>query len=358
VKTIPDGIVGYRIFKLHHKDSLGYLGSRAFGQRFEGREELTCPPYLASLFMYSVWQPGLNNAECKGRTNLTSGIDIDKIHYCQETPGQNCNCGLQAYFRLGQKMILTPNFFEDYVFAAVLGGGKVLLHADGFRSEKAAVIGLLRNPYRLSKETLKAHQEVADKYQVPLLDRRDDLIELASSKGISIKAPTDLDGLDFDNKERKEFKSNRLINSGATNEAYGLGYVSELVLLNNLAGEKLITRDLNPEKEQSQTINLINQASAEMDKELTGFHRLVFNLFFKQTLLTILLTFLLWLMALVLFGLGVEVAFSQFGVNIPVLGMLLLTTLTFPIFVVIVFEKAEDYLRKRALKPAIDRFAT
>lgn len=355
MKTIPDGIVGYRIFRLHHDKSPNYFGLGSLGHKLT--DTSSSPPYLASLFMHSVWQPGVNQAECKGKTNFLF-TNQSHTRYCKSVPGQDCNCGLQAYFRLGDKLILSPNFFEDYIFAAVLGGGNVLLHPDGFRSEKAAVIGLLRNPNDLGDDILKTHEEVARKYNVPLLENRDDLIELANDTGVNITKPTDLNGLDFNKEEKKIFKENKLVNSGATNEAYGLGCISELVLLNHLAGEKLITRHLDPGHEQAKIIKLIDQASLEMKKELTGFNKIIFNLFFKQTLLSIGLTFLFWLMAMIGFGFGVELAFKNLGVNIPVFGLLLLTTLTFPIFVVVVFEKADNYLRKKAVRPAVDKLGT
>lgn len=83
------------------------------------------PEELESLFASrKPWTPGENIAECNG------------IH--EETvPAKKCGCGWNAWNSIPYALAYESSIEWSRVFGAIAGYGKIQIHRDGWRAEKA-----------------------------------------------------------------------------------------------------------------------------------------------------------------------------------------------------------------------------
>jgi hypothetical protein len=165
---ISEGIIGFRVFRIVD----------------ENKDEEIKDPLLKSLAVDSYWQPGINKAICQ-----SSGA---------EAPEKHCHCGFNAYYKLGDRFLVMADFFRHYALAAIIGGGRVMLHRDGFRAERAAILGLVYNPITAGPEEALMQNQIAKKYRVPLYSNREQLIDLSQDSGLIIDSVDDMVDLDYD----------------------------------------------------------------------------------------------------------------------------------------------------------------
>ena len=99
------------------------VGFRAWKPRFaHGSVRLT------SMYKDAPWNANRpTTASCDLRTEHTA-------------PALRCTCGLYACYTLRDTALYVSE--EDSVFGAVLGWGRVFLHADGWRAQRAQVLAL------------------------------------------------------------------------------------------------------------------------------------------------------------------------------------------------------------------------
>lgn len=100
------------------------------------------------------WEPGVNEARC----------DQGKDH---EAPAPDCECGLYAYHSLQE---LGP---DDGVIGVVAAWGRLEVHHDGFRAERARILALARTDCEVFEpETFRHIEAVAARYHLPLVPLR------------------------------------------------------------------------------------------------------------------------------------------------------------------------------------------
>lgn len=119
-----------------------------------------------------VWQPGSNKARCNSYSN-SCPCEMNIL-----TAFQNHHCGFNASYGYNRYII------NEGIVGVIAGAGKVQLHANGFRSEYAQVLGLLhpdperninfrssfekRLKIKLYQIQNKKYEQLAAYYRVPL----------------------------------------------------------------------------------------------------------------------------------------------------------------------------------------------
>lgn len=98
------------------------------------------------------WLPGANEAVCQLRCR-------------HDAPAWSCGCGFHAWSRL--EPALTMACGPDVVVGAIAACGRLEQHHDGFRAEKAQILGLLL-PEQVDADLLTSYWAIADRYRVPL----------------------------------------------------------------------------------------------------------------------------------------------------------------------------------------------
>lgn len=312
---ITEGIVGFRVFRIG----------------FEKKHNQQSSPVLRSLAVDSFWEPGLNQAVCK-----SSGA---------KAPEDNCHCGFNAYYHLGEKFLVNEDFFSQFAIAAVLGGGEVRMHRDGFRAEKAVIIGFLYNQLMSGPKEAEIQNQLANKYQVPIYLNREDLIKKSRESGLIINSAeevVDLERFDW------PFKSYQQYNLGPQlaleHEIKGMGYYAPI---------NFYYEFLNENKKQNNLIKsdlLIKNRGVEIIKDELGSKANLIKILSQKnrgpiTLATV--TSLVILLA----------ALSLLNPDTKFINLLTLfmTLLILPIVFVFVLEKSEQFLRNQVIKTIKDK---
>lgn len=118
-ETFPGTIIGYRAF-----------GVRAYAPRPPTVQYLLHP--IGRTEMPS-WTPGWNQARC--------AMDIDTMVSHDHVPSRLCGCGFWAFY--GPQKLPRGGFsIWAYIGAVIEGAGRVYLHTEGFRAERARVKAL------------------------------------------------------------------------------------------------------------------------------------------------------------------------------------------------------------------------
>jgi hypothetical protein len=137
------------------------LGFRQFGIKDGGLRTIGVGPYF--------WMPGVNRARCLQRNTLGDALDVPPPH---DAPHPECRCGLYGwhrplpYWQNGQ--------LANYkgVVAAILAWGRMEVHREGFRAEKAEVVLLGYDPL-VGPTMFGEIAEVADTYGVDAVEIMD-----------------------------------------------------------------------------------------------------------------------------------------------------------------------------------------
>lgn len=182
-ETMPDlvqYVVGYRAWRLvedlaTERDVLRSTGA--------GRTE---------------WQPGVNVASCDGFDKAAWGLTMGQMarsmhlafghplpeepdepeHEPHFAPDPDCGCGLYALY--------APDFDGYYVDGAVVAWGKIEVHRDGFRAEKAKIVALAIPDRCATDSTLRQRIErVGKRYGAEVVPACD-LVTAAREHGIEM----------------------------------------------------------------------------------------------------------------------------------------------------------------------------
>jgi hypothetical protein len=141
------------------------------------------------------WKPGVNTATCE-RVIQTKHGDF-KPKPCKDTPGSDCECGLYAlhdpsdlwYGRKDKNlwsslMVTWGGGADPLVSGIVVAWGKVEVHHEGFRAERARVVALALPEGKRNAAVVRA---AASEYGVPCVPI-DDLPRIAAEFGVTVPA--------------------------------------------------------------------------------------------------------------------------------------------------------------------------
>lgn len=128
---------------------------------------------LESVFIHYEWSPGENVARCEIEmakkiwrdTSPYTAMPWDVLPDRHEAPHPSCGCGLYALHRPPSR-----SSHERYVEGAIIGYGRMEVHRDGWRAEKAKIIAL--NEWTMAKH-----------YGVPYAGTKDQLFRIAAEHG-------------------------------------------------------------------------------------------------------------------------------------------------------------------------------
>lgn len=144
-------VIGYRAWRLGR---LGPAWTRATSIAEQANASLALFPRVSAISR-EPWAPGVHVATCSRPV-------------CDISPGPSCSCGLYAYHDV-DRPARDPHPGRT-VTGAIAGWGRLEVHADGFRAQRACVLALAAPPAAL--QTLRRDtEEVAARYGVPLVDR-------------------------------------------------------------------------------------------------------------------------------------------------------------------------------------------
>lgn len=122
----------------------------------------------------AAWTLGVNEAKCQ----------MDKLSWaftenaaCAHAPGKQCHCGFNAW----HDVINVGATREAPVVGAILGWGKIEVHARGFRSQFAQPVAISWNP-RQAWEDVEKIKAFASEIDIPCV-RFDQLADEASKFG-------------------------------------------------------------------------------------------------------------------------------------------------------------------------------
>lgn len=132
---------------------------------------------LTASIWNSAWQPGINHA-----------TGCSEKH---TSPAPMCHCGFNAWFDFDDNK--TSNY--NGVIGSIAGAGKVELHSQGFRSQKAQIIAL----YVEKEKDLKRYRPIAETYGVPIFSGEKEAFEEFSKQ----HATSIHDIKEFNNSESK-----------------------------------------------------------------------------------------------------------------------------------------------------------
>lgn len=154
-------IIGYRLWKAGD-----YSGYRL-------RDDVA-PTDLFSCGVKETWKPGTNHANCKtSKQSILFGVlRLNDTFNKHKSPAAKCTCGFWAFKDLN--LLRRRNEYKG-LGGMVLGSGKIISHAYGFRAEKMEVLALFPNwEFDVSK--------LIDKFAIPIMNPEHALL-LAKEKG-------------------------------------------------------------------------------------------------------------------------------------------------------------------------------
>lgn len=146
------------------------------------------------------WVPGENIAECHSHLSHRRPT-LSFSDEWRDTPGQHCHCGFNAFNTLEDAEAYNEGS-PFAVFGAVAGCGKVQVHEDGWRSEKAQIIALFFRPYnrrksfdlhshraldrkcgldRAGEKQLENIKKTAEYYRVPLFTEEQEFFDFVKT---------------------------------------------------------------------------------------------------------------------------------------------------------------------------------
>jgi hypothetical protein len=137
-----------------------------------------------------AWEPGINVARCNCAVHGALAFDwswrdgrrVLEPHPLHDAPGADCTCGLYSWRRPRATWARDARFASGRrVCGAVASWGRIQVHGDGFRAEKACVV-TLAYPRETAPEALATLERVAARYGVELV-ALDSLEEAASRHG-------------------------------------------------------------------------------------------------------------------------------------------------------------------------------
>lgn len=352
--VIPEAILGYRIFQIYRKNDdwkTPLTSANEYLKRGDERKEEML--LLGGLFMDYTWEPGLNIAECLGRSSFGSfgapGYPTERKCPDNEVPHQDCNCGFQAYFRLGDRVIITPSFFENHAIGLVLGGGRTQIHQDGWRAEKVMIRALLWNPNGTNKKIREIQECVAAKYDVPLFETREAIEKRAEEFGMKVSSYKEIPGIEIGWRPGYESVP------GATQEIKTSGAVEEIDILKRFSGETIYrhTDIVYARGYASERQDAEEEAVEAIKKELGPYKSKVLARMAKNNLGAISIT---WLVGILFLGLGIFLLSQE---NLILTGLVIVFWLAiFPVIFVKVFEVSDRAIQKQILKPIQGTLAT
>jgi len=313
---ITEGIIGFRIFRIGLKQESGQKPV----------------PRLRSLAVDSYWQPGLNQASCQFNGN--------------KAPEDNCHCGFNAYYHLGEKFLVHEGFFQHFALAAILGGGEVRLHRDGFRAEKAAIIGLLYNQLLSKPEEEEIQNQLTNEYRVPLCLNRDDLIKKTKDIGIMINSAEEIVNLkDSPNYSRNYQAGNGRPQITVADNIQAISLYAPIDFYYEFLNED---KNFNPQPKKDQ---LIKKKGVEIIKKDLGKSSGLIKFLAQKNRGPIALAVAVALAALLLTSILLSPV--QGPLNLIIL---LIAIMIIPFIFIFVLEKAEAFLRKRPLNVLQEKF--
>jgi hypothetical protein len=203
--TVP--VVGYRRWKMAWivdafgnpivVDSPGFYTIQIGVNSTIGHEAMPALMPHGNLSTGRPWKPGRNDAVCAAKDAVSEFARAHPQHpwvtdrYSEPTrgvkpwhaaPDPNCKCGLYAMHTIDE-VLERGALRENEVLGAVVGWGAVEVHADGWRAERAMVVGLstdsvIYEPYwPTSDSTCKRQQRyreqvraLAKRYGVPAME--------------------------------------------------------------------------------------------------------------------------------------------------------------------------------------------
>lgn len=133
---------------------------------------------LAPINYGAPWRPGENTAVCqpnRARSTYGNWHEYD-IPGHDKPPHENCHCGLNAFFEISDASKQQGTGSPEFVLGAVIGWGDMRVHPDGFRAEKARIVGLFGQP-------IEPLNEVAGIYDIPVFESWEKLQIEASEHG-------------------------------------------------------------------------------------------------------------------------------------------------------------------------------
>lgn len=123
--------------------------------------------YLYPMIQDEYWNPYDDISEC---------YNTNSDH---QVPGVNCHCGWNAFKDFDRALEYKKGlgFIKGHeprvIVGSIAGSGRVELHADGWRSEKAVILGLCNLP---EMNNFDEHiQSISEFYNIPVFDNEQDL---------------------------------------------------------------------------------------------------------------------------------------------------------------------------------------
>ena len=145
-------------------------------------------PHVLLGIVHGQWHPGVNEAVCRaGEPSLLAAVNFGQGEGKpspprHRAPKEACKCGIwgdrtltDTTHRLRQ---MQPNiaiapwvWLTPYVIGVIRVWGKLILHTDGVRAEKAQIIAIHNYPHVTAIIKLEDDfvEQVARKYDVPVL---------------------------------------------------------------------------------------------------------------------------------------------------------------------------------------------
>jgi hypothetical protein len=133
--------------------------------------------------MYDEWWPGMDMI---ARGCIPNGAKVDealvKASRDHDAPGENCRCGLYAFYAPSEYTLRYPHCFDGLV----AGWGDTEMHDIGFRSKYMRIVALLSyaSPYRGYIERM------AQRYGVPVI-QPEDIPLFAVSQNLTLQSAWD-----------------------------------------------------------------------------------------------------------------------------------------------------------------------
>jgi hypothetical protein len=133
--------------------------------------------------MYAEWWPGVDMV---ARGCVPNGATIDealvKASRDHDAPGENCRCGLYAFYDLSTYTLRYPRFFRG----VVAGWGDTEMHDVGFRCKYMRIKALLS----YDSASRPAIERVAKRYGVPVI-QPEDIPLFAISENLTLQSAWD-----------------------------------------------------------------------------------------------------------------------------------------------------------------------
>lgn len=169
IETYPAKAIGFRSWSVQKR-----YGS--YSSDFAGDKHV-----LGSLTASgSPWLKGENTADC------AQGYFLGHT-----APNQQCSCGFYAFNNLCTAAGYSLRGGKRTILGAVTGSGKLMIHDNGWRSEKTEVVAFYLPRIKIGLSVFRSAsveeaESLARTYSVPLFRNRRKFMKYANSKGAKI----------------------------------------------------------------------------------------------------------------------------------------------------------------------------